>query len=166
MPRFRNCEGPYSKRLPPVFFTRSHETAKKEKEENLGSEQGAGKRSLELEERKFHPSNLTLHIWSEATSCYCLPNFSVTHLASFLFFATSRANCPCARLPEDPHSILWLQQNSSCNRQESLPSPGLPHYRWRPATRRPTGVLSTPLIRPQPPRREIPSRVRPWAAGR
>jgi len=34
--------GSSGKRVPPVFFTRSREAAKKEKEENGGSEQGAG----------------------------------------------------------------------------------------------------------------------------
>jgi hypothetical protein len=44
-------------------------------------------RSVEIGTDYFHPSNVTLHIWSEATTRCCLRNFPVTHLACFLFFA-------------------------------------------------------------------------------
>src|SRR5208283_5373142 len=62
----------------------SREAAKKEKGEHSGSELGEGKLSLKYEKGNSHPSNLTFHIWSEATSRCCLRNFDGFNLPPLL----------------------------------------------------------------------------------
>jgi hypothetical protein len=64
--------GSSGKRVPPIFFTRRREAAKKEKQKNSGREQETG-----------------AFLCFGSFGCrYWRRNFPVTHLTCFLFFAS------------------------------------------------------------------------------